>query len=228
MIDLYYWPTPNGHKVTLFLEEAALPYLIHPVNIREGDQFKPEFLAISPNNRMPAIIDHSPADGGKPVSLFESGAILLYLAEKTGKFISPDLRPRANTLQWLFWQMGGLGPMMGQAGHFANVAPPGNDYGRERYTNETRRLLGVLNTALAGRDYLAGDYSIADMASYPWASLAARFGIDLAELPNLNAWVERIKARPATARAYGIGEDERYKQGAMTEEQKARLYGKRA
>ncbi len=211
MIDLYYWPTPNGHKVTLFLEEAGLPYLIHPVNIREGEQFRPEFLAISPNNRMPAIIDNTPADGGKPVAIFESGAILTYLAEKTGKFLSPDPRGRAAALQWLFWQVGGLGPMMGQAGHFANAAPPGNEYGRDRYVNETRRLLGVLDKALANRDHLAGDYGIADMASYTWASLAPRFGIDVAELPHLAAWVERIKARPATARAYAIAEEERYK-----------------
>lgn len=227
MIDLYYWPTPNGHKVTLFLEEAGVPYRIHPVNIREGDQFKPDFLAIAPNNRMPAVVDHAPTGGGAPVSLFESGAILLYLAEKTGGFIPADVRGRASALQWLFWQMGGLGPMMGQAGHFANVAPPGNDYGRERYVNESRRLLGVLNKALEGRDHLAGDYGIADMASYPWAMLAGRFNIDMGELPNLSAWLDRIKARPATARAYAIAEEERFKQGPLTDEQKARLYGQK-
>lgn len=220
MIDLYYWPTPNGHKVTLFLEETGTPYTLHDVDIRAGDQFKPAFLAISPNNRMPAIVDQ---DTG--VSLFESGAILLHLAEKTGRHIPTDAAGRAKALEWLFWQMGGLGPMMGQANHFTNVAPPGNDYGRERYVAESRRLLGVLNTALDGRDYLAGDYGIADMASYPWAMLAERFGITADELPHLFAWIERIKARPATERAYAIAKAPQYESKPLTDEQKLRLFG---
>lgn len=168
MIDLYYWPTPNGHKITLFLEEAGLPYQIHPVNIGRGDQFKPEFLAIAPNNRMPAIIDHAPKDGGAPISVFESGAILLYLAEKTGLFLSADLRLRVQTLEWLFWQVGGLGPMAGQNHHFSQYAPEKIAYAIERYVKETNRLYGVLNKRLANRPFIVGEYSIADMACYPW------------------------------------------------------------
>ncbi|MDE2447079.1 MAG: glutathione S-transferase N-terminal domain-containing protein, partial [Alphaproteobacteria bacterium] len=156
MIDLHYWPTPNGHKITIFLEEAGLPYTIHKVDIGKGDQFKPEFLTIAPNNRMPAIVDHAPKDGGKPISIFESGAILLYLAEKTGKFIAPDIRGRVETLQWLFWQMGGLGPMAGQNGHFNVYAPEKVPYAIERYTKETARLYGVLNKRLADREFMAG------------------------------------------------------------------------
>ena len=167
MIDLHYWTTPNGHKITIFLEETGLPYRIVPVNIGQGDQFKPEFLAISPNNRMPAIVDHEPG-GGKPISVFESGAILLYLAEKTGKFLPADLRGRYDVMQWLFWQMGGLGPMAGQNHHFGGYAPEKIPYAIERYVNETNRLYGVLNKRLADREFVAGDYSIADMASYPW------------------------------------------------------------
>src|SRR5207249_4899190 len=169
MIDLYYWTTPNGHKITMFLEEAGLPYRIIPINIGKGDQFKPEFLAVSPNNRIPAIVDTKPAKGGKPISLFESGAILLYLAEKTGKFIPADLAGRAEVLQWLFWQMGGLGPMAGQNHHFAHYAKDKIPYAIDRYVQETNRLYGVLNKRLADRPFVAGkDYSIADMASYPW------------------------------------------------------------
>src|SRR5690606_28591413 len=169
MIDLYYWPTPNGHKVTLLLEETGLEYRIHPVNIGSGDQFKPEFLAISPNNKMPAIVDHAPADGGAPQSVFESGAILLYLAEKTGHFLPAAARGRIETLEWLFWQMAGLGPMTGQYGHFSVYAPDRIPYAIERYTREAERLLGVLDKRLAGRAFIAGDdYTIADMAAYPW------------------------------------------------------------
>ncbi len=164
MIDLYYWPTPNGHKITIFLEEAGLPYRIHPVNIGKGDQFRPDFLAISPNNRIPALIDNAPADGGTPVPLFESGAILLYLAEKAGKFLPADLRGRAEVLQWLFWQVGGLGPMAGQNGHFNIYAPEKIPYAIERYVKETNRLYGVMDRRLTGRAYLAGEYSIADIA----------------------------------------------------------------
>src|SRR5581483_11282261 len=168
MIDLYYWPTPNGHKITIFLEETATPYRIVPVNIGRGDQFKPEFLAISPNNRMPAIVDHEPTDGAGPLSVFESGAILVYHAEKTGQFLPQAVRPRMQVLQWLFWQMGGLGPMAGQNHHFVTYAPEKIGYAIERYVKETSRLYAVLDKQLAGRDFVAGAYSIADMACYPW------------------------------------------------------------
>ena len=202
MIDLYHWPTPNGHKITIFLEEAGLAYNLHLVDIGKGDQFKPEFLAISPNNRMPAIIDTAPADGGKPVSLFESGAILLYLAEKTGLFLPKDLRGRAEVLQWLFWQMGGLGPMSGQAGHFAIYAMEKIPYAIERYFKEVNRLYGVMNKRLTDRDYLAGEYSIADMASYPWVVPYARYEQKLEDFPHLKRWFEAIKDRPAVAKVY--------------------------
>ena len=168
MIDLHYWTTPNGHKITIFLEETGLEYKIFPVNIGKGEQFKADFLAVAPNNRIPAIVDRSPADGGKPISVFESGAILLYLADKTGKYIGKDLRTRTDTIQWLFWQMGGLGPMAGQYNHFGNYAPEKLPYAIDRYRNEVNRLYGVMNKRLADRAYLAGEYSIADMASYPW------------------------------------------------------------
>ncbi|MDR3407328.1 MAG: glutathione S-transferase N-terminal domain-containing protein [Methylovirgula sp.] len=202
MIELYYWTTPNGHKITIFLEEAQLPYEIHPVNIGKGEQFKPEFLAIAPNNRIPAIIDRAPKDGGAPISIFESGAILLYLAEKTGKFISSDIRKRVTTLEWLFWQMGGLGPMAGQNHHFRNYALEKIPYAIERYVNETNRLYGVLNKRLADHEFLADDYSIADMASYPWIVPHAAQGQNLDDFPHLKRWFEAIKARPATIAAY--------------------------
>jgi GST-like protein len=205
MIDLHYWTTPNGHKVTMFLEEAGLPYRIIPVNISGGDQFKSEFLAIAPNNRIPAIVDHAPADGGAPVSLFESGAILLYLADKIGRFVPPasEICGRAEVLQWLFWQMGGLGPMAGQNHHFSQYAPEKIPYAITRYVNETGRLYGVLNKRLADRDFMAGtDYSIADMASYPWIVPHARQGQNLDDFPHLARWFAAIKARPATERAY--------------------------
>jgi len=202
MIDLYYWTTPNGHKITMFLEEAQVPYAIHPVNIGRGEQFKPEFLAIAPNNRIPSIIDRAPKDGGEPISVFESGAILLYLAEKTGKFISPDIRKRVATLEWLFWQMGGLGPMAGQANHFRNYAPEKIPYAIDRYTNEANRLYGVLNKRLADHEYVADDYSIADMASYPWIVSHAAQGQNLDDFPHLKRWFEAIKARPGTIAAY--------------------------
>jgi GST-like protein len=202
MIDLYYWTTPNGHKITMFLEEAGLPYRIIPVSIGTGEQFKPEFLAISPNNRIPAIVDQAPADGGAPVSLFESGAILLYLADKTGQFIPGDLRGRADVLQWLFWQMAGLGPMAGQNHHFGQYAPEKIPYAITRYVNETNRLYGVLNKRLADREFVAGEYSIADMACYPWTVLYERQGQNLQDFPHLARWMEAIKARPGTIRAY--------------------------
>jgi GSH-dependent disulfide-bond oxidoreductase len=182
MIDLYYWTTANGHKITIFLEEAGLAYKIVPVNISQGDQFKPDFLAISPNNRIPAIVDNEPRDGGKPISVFESGAILLYLAEKTGKFMHSDFRHRVAVTQWLFWQMGGLGPMAGQNHHFSHYAPTKIPYAIDRYANETNRLYGVLDKRLAGRDFIAGEYSIADMATYPWIVPYERQGQQLQDL----------------------------------------------
>ncbi|MDH4449540.1 MAG: glutathione binding-like protein [Rhodoferax sp.] len=207
MIDLYYWTTPNGHKVTLFLEESGLPYRLHPVHIGRGEQFQPAFLAISPNNRIPAIVDHAPQGGGAPIPVFESGAILCYLADKVARFIPQDLRGRTETLQWLFWQMGGLGPMAGQNHHFSQYAPEKIPYAVERYVKETARLYGVLNKHLSdGRDYIAGDYTIADMACYPWVVPHERQGQQLADFPHLAAWFARIAARPATARAYALAD----------------------
>jgi len=203
MIELYYWTTPNGHKITMFLEETGLPYTIVPVNIGTGDQFKPDFLKIAPNNRIPAIVDHEPADGGDPISVFESGAILLYLAEKTGKLIPSELRQRVEVLQWLFWQMGGLGPMAGQNHHFNQYAPEKIPYAIERYVNETGRLYAVLDRRLSDREFVAGNsYSIADIAAYPWIVPYERQGQKLVDFPNLKRWFEAIQARPATVRAY--------------------------
>jgi GST-like protein len=205
MIDLYYWTTPNGHKITMFLEEAGLPYQLHPINISKGEQFAPEFLKIAPNNRIPAIVDQAPADGGAPISVFESGAILQYLADKTGRFIPHDLRGRNVALQWLFWQMGGLGPMAGQNHHFVQYAPEQLPYAIDRYVKETSRLYGVLNKQLAdGRAYIAGDYSIADMACYPWVVPHARQRQKLEDFAHLAAWFKRIAERPATVRAYEV------------------------
>ena len=205
MIDLYYWTTPNGHKVSLFLEEAGLPYKVHPINIGEGDQFKPDFLKIAPNNRIPAIVDQHPTDGGAPISLFESGAILLYLAEKTGQFIPKDLRGRQVALQWLFWQMGGLGPMAGQNHHFSQFAPEKIPYAIKRYVDETARLYGVLDRRLADRAFVAGeDYSIADMAIYPWIVSHKWQSQRLEDFPHVQRWFNSIKERPATVRAYEL------------------------
>ena len=226
MIDLHYWPTPNGHKITVFLEEAALPYTIHKVDIGKGDQFKPEFLAISPNNRMPAIVDQAPADGGKPISIFESGAILQYLAEKTGKFLPKDIRGKTEVMQWLFWQMGGLGPMAGQNGHFNVYAPEKIPYAMDRYTKETNRLYGVMNKRLADRDYLGGDYSIADMASYPWVVPHEAHKQNLNDFPHLKRWFEAIKARPAVVKAYAAAGPSYSK--PMTDEAKKVLFGQTA
>lgn len=207
MIDLYYWPTPNGHKITLFLEEAGLDYRIVPVDITAGDQFDPDFLAIAPNNRMPAIVDHAPADGGEPLRLFESGAILLYLAEKTGRFIPADLRGRKTVLEWLFWQMGGLGPMLGQNHHFNRYAPEKIPYAVDRYVTETRRLYGVLDRRLRGRAFIAGDaYTIADMACYPWIVPWEAQAMRLEDFPELSRWFQAVAARAATVRAYARGE----------------------
>ena len=207
MIDLYYWPTPNGHKITLLLEEAGLAHTVKPIDIGKGDQFAPDFLRIAPNNRIPAIVDHAPADGGEPVSVFESGAILLYLAEKIGQFLPQDLRGRQVCLQWLFWQMGGLGPMAGQNHHFGLYAPEKIPYAIERYVKETSRLYGVLNKHLSdGRAFICGDaYSIADMACYPWIVQHDRQQQDLTHFPSLAAWFARIGERPATQRAYAMG-----------------------
>jgi GST-like protein len=224
MIDLHYWTTPNGHKITVFLEEAKLPYRVVPVNIGIGDQFKLDFLRISPNNRIPAIVDHKPSSGGAPVSVFESGAILLYLAEKTGKFIPGDLRERVEVVQWLFWQMGGLGPMAGQNHHFGIYAPEKIPYAINRYVNETNRLYGVLDRRLADREFVAGEYSIADMAAYPWVVPYQRQGQKLEDFQNLKRWFEAIRDRPAVKRAYSLAE-EINKKPTVDEESSKILFG---
>lgn len=227
MIDLHFWPTPNGYKISIFLEESGLAYRLFPVNIGKGDQFKPDFLKIAPNNRMPAIVDHAPADGGAPVSIFESGAILLYLAEKTGRYIPGDLRGRVRTIEWLFWQMGGLGPMAGQNHHFSQYAPEKIPYAIERYVKETNRLYGVLDRQLAKHEHVAGDYSIADMACYPWVVPHERQGQNLDDFPHVKRWFEAMKARPAVVRAYEKGEAIR-REATMTEEEKKVLFGQTA
>ena len=204
MIDLYYWTTPNGHKITIFLEETGLPYRILPVDIGRGEQFAPAFLAIAPNNRIPAIVDHEPGDNGEPVSVFESGAILVYLAAKTGRYLPQDMRGWVEVLQWLMWQMAGLGPMAGQNHHFVQYAPERIPYAMERYVKETGRLYGVLNKRLADREFVAGDYSIADMACYPWVVPHARQQQNLDDFPHLKRWFETIAARPAVERAYAV------------------------
>lgn len=207
MIDLYYWTTPNGHKVTMCLEELGLAYRIKPINISKGEQFNPEFLRIAPNNRIPAIVDDAPKGGGEPISIFESGAILLYLADKIGQFIPTDLRGRNECLQWLFWQMGGLGPMAGQNHHFVQYAPEKLPYAMDRYIKETARLYGVLNRHLSdGRAYICGEYTIADMAAYPWIVPHARQGQDMGQFPALQQWFDRIAARPATQKAYKLAD----------------------
>jgi GSH-dependent disulfide-bond oxidoreductase len=228
MIDLYYWPTPNGHKVTLFLEEMDMPYTIVPVNIGKGEQFKPEFLAISPNNRMPAIVDHTPLERGAPISVFESGAILLYLAEKSEHFIPNESRGRVEVLQWLFWQVGGLGPMLGQNHHFTRYAPEKIPYAIDRYVRETNRLYGVLNKRLADREFIAGPYSIADMACYPWIVSYELQGQKLEDFPHVQRWFEAIRARPATVRAYEKGAAISSNNTNMTEEAKKILFGQTA
>lgn len=229
MIELYYWPTPNGHKITLFLEETGTPYEIHPVNIGIGDQFKPDFLKFSPNNRMPAIIDTAPADRGDPISVFESGACLIYLAEKTGQFYGTDQRGRIEVLQWLMWQMAGLGPMAGQNGHFNVYAPEKVPYAIDRYVNETNRLYGVLDRRLEGREFVAGGaYSIADMAIYPWIVPHEAHKQDLNDFPSVKRWFESIKARPATIRAYEKGAEIRSQAAPITEEARKVLFGQTA
>jgi GST-like protein len=226
MIDLFYWTTPNGHKITMFLEEAGLEYAIKPVNIGKGDQFAPDFLRISPNNRIPAIVDHAPADGGKPISVFESGAILLYLAGKIGRFIPKDLRGQVEVLEWVMWQMGGLGPMLGQNHHFSTYAPEKIPYAIDRYVKETSRLYGVLDKRLAKRKFVVGDeYTIADMAAYPWI-IPERQGQDLGDFPNLKRWHAAIRARAATTRAYARAKEVNpNKTTIRTEEERKILFG---
>ncbi len=209
MIDLYYWPTPNGKKISIMLEELGVDYQVKWVDIAKGDQFESEFLAIAPNNRIPAIVDHDPEGGGAVVSLFESGAILLYLAQKYGQFYSDDLRQQQDINQWLFWQMGGLGPMAGQAHHFRQYAPEQVPYGVKRYTDECNRLYGVLNQRLADREFVAGDYSIADMASWPWVLLHQRQGRDITQFPHLKRWLDTIHARPAVVKGEALGAERR-------------------
>jgi len=227
MIDLYYWTTPNGHKITIFLEEAGLPYTLRPVNISNGEQFAPEFLAIAPNNRIPAIVDRDPPDGGAPIALFESGAILLYLGGKTGRFLPAGLRERCDCVQWLFWQMAGLGPMLGQNHHFANYAPEKIPYAIERYVKETARLYAVLDKRLSDREFIAGDYSIADMACYPWI-LPERQGQDIGHFPHIERWKDTIAARPAVERAYALAKGVNQNPSVMDERSRSVLFGQDA
>jgi GST-like protein len=228
MIELHYWPTPNGHKITIFLEETGLAYCITPVDIGKGEQFHPSFLALSPNNRMPAIVDRGPADGGAAVSVFESGAILLYLAEKTGKLLPQDLRERTRVIEWLFWQTAGLGPMAGQNHHFRNYAVEKIPYAIERYVNETNRLYGVLDRQLGKYPYVAGDYSIADIAIYPWIVPYEGQGQTLDHFPNVKRWFELVQSRPAVERAYAKGAPHRRERQGFTEDERKILFGQTA
>ncbi|GLQ98428.1 glutathione binding-like protein [Dyella mobilis] len=229
MIDLYFAATPNGLKARLFLEEAQLPYRPITVSLSKGEQFKPEFLAISPNNKIPAIVDHAPADGGAPITMFESGAIMLYLAEKSGRLIPTDLRGRTEVLQWLFWQMSGLGPMAGQIGHFNVYAPEKVPYAIDRYTRETSRLYGVLNQRLADRRFIAGEFSIADIACYPWIVPHRAHGQNLDAFPHLQRWFEAMAARPATLRTYeGVENVYAPKHSSLSEEERRVLFGQGA
>ncbi|MEM7407348.1 MAG: glutathione S-transferase N-terminal domain-containing protein [Pseudomonadota bacterium] len=224
MIDAYYWPTPNGWKISIALEEMELDYTVIPVNIGRGAQFEPDFLAISPNNRMPAIVDHEPADGGDPISVFETGAILVYLAEKTGRFMPTDVRGRNTVIEWLMWQMGGVGPMFGQAGHFRFYAPEKVPYAAERYDNEMLRLYGVLDRRLANYEYVAGDYSIADMAIWPWVITYKRQQVDLETFPHVRRWYKALQARPALRRGYEVGKEFGKPTGNWDEEARRHLY----
>ena len=224
MIDLYYWPTPNGWKVSIMLEECGLEYRVIPINIGQGDQFNPEFLAISPNNRMPAIIDHDVE--GQPIAVFESGAILTYLAEKTGRFMPQDLRSRKTVMEWVFWQVGNLGPMAGQVSHFINYAPDEGDheYALRRYSREYDRCLGVLDRQLAGREFICGDYSIADMASWPWLMPYKRYGVDLDAFPQVHRWHQLMKTRPAASRGIDVLKDSRRFGRRPSEEERKLLF----
>ena len=226
-IELHYWPTPNGWKISIMLEECGLPYTVKSVNIGKGDQFRPDFLAISPNNKMPAIVDPD-GPGGQPISVFESGAILQYLGRKTGQFYPAEERARVEVDQWLFWQMGGLGPMAGQTHHFRIYAPEKIPYAIERYTDETNRLYGVLNKRLADRDFLAGPYSIADMATYPWAKLWERQGQDIAAFPHMKRWLDTLAARPAVQRGIALNAADKVKQNMQDPAVRAILFGQRA
>ncbi|MEG3790721.1 glutathione binding-like protein [Lysobacter sp. CCNWLW3] len=228
MIDLYFWPTPNGLKLKLFMQESGLAHRIVPVDIGKGAQFETEFLKISPNNKIPALVDHAPADGGAPLALFESGAMLQYLAEKTGRFLPGDARGRAQTLQWLYWQVGGLGPMAGQIGHFNVYAPEKVPYAIDRYTRETHRLYGVLDRRLAGRDYIAGEYSIADMACYPWIVPHTSHGQSLQDFPQLRRWFERMRERPAVQRTYADTPESYAPDTRVSDEQRRILFGQGA
>lgn len=227
MIKLYYWPTPNGQKIIIFLEESGIPYQIIPVNIRQGEQFEPEFLKIAPNNKIPAIVDSAPANGGPALPLFESGAILLYLAEKTGQFLPQDLHGRNEVLQWLFWQMAGLGPMAGQNHFFSQYASETIPFAIDRYVNETARLYKVLDQQLAGQQFIVrNEYSIADMACYPWIALHQRQQQDLVNFPHIKRWMESLQTRPAVIRANEIAE-KMNTETIMTEEAKKILFGRR-
>ena len=224
MIDVYSWPTPNGHKVHIMLEECGLPYAVHAVDIGAGEQFKPEFLAISPNNKIPAIVDPDGPDG-RPISLFESGAILLYLAGKTGRFLPADVRGRYVALQWLMFQMGGLGPMLGQAHHFRIYAKEKIEYAINRYTNEAKRLYGVMDKRLGEAPHFAGDYGIADMAIYPWTRSHANHGVELAEYPNVKRWFEAVSARPAVQRGVQVLADRRKPVAQLDDKARQNLFG---
>jgi GST-like protein len=225
-LDLYYWTTPNGHKITIFLEETGLPYNLYPIDINKGDQFTPDFLAISPNNRIPALVDSTPNDSDNSLSIFESGAILEYLADKTGAFLPQSGAARYDVLQWLYWQMGGLGPMAGQNHHFSHYAPEKIPYAISRYVNETARLYKVLDKQLADKTFITGEYSIADMASYPWIRSHEKQGQDLENFPNLKLWFERISARPAVIQAYAKAETIN-SSSAVTEAGKSILFGQK-
>jgi GSH-dependent disulfide-bond oxidoreductase len=226
-LSLYYWPTPNGHKITLFLEETGLPYQIHPVNIGKGEQFHPDFLRISPNNKMPALVDPAPADGSGPLAMFESGAILLYLAEKTGRFLPADLHDRSQVIQWLFWQMSGVGPTLGQNHHFNVYATDKIPYAIDRFVKESARIYAVLDKQLRGHEFIAGDYSIADMACYPWMSGHEQQQMRIDEFPEVKRWLAAIRARPATQRAYARGKE--VSDGpVVTEEARRFLFGQDA
>lgn len=223
MIDLYTWPTPNGHKVHIMLEETGLAYRVIPVDIGRGDQFDPAFLTISPNNKMPAMVDHD-GPGDEPIRIFESGAMLIYMAEKTGSFMPADARGRTLVMQWLMFQMGGIGPMLGQCHHFLNYAPEPIDYAIDRYTNEARRLYGVLDSRLGESEFMAGDYTIADMAIYPWTRSIDRQGVDASDFPNVLRWQRQLEERPAVQRGCEVLSD-RQRQGGMTDEEREILFG---
>ncbi|MDH3412116.1 MAG: glutathione S-transferase N-terminal domain-containing protein [Gammaproteobacteria bacterium] len=223
MIELYTWPTPNGHKIHIMLEETGLAYKVHPIDISAGDQFEPEFLKISPNNKMPAMIDLD-GPGGKPYSLFESGAILMYLAEKTGKFMPGEIRARYSVIQWLMFQMGGIGPLLGQAHHFRAYAPEKIPYAIDRYTNEANRLYNVLDVRLRDHEYLAGEYSIADIATFPWLRSHERQGVNLDDYPSVKRWFDVISERPAVKRGVEVLADRR-RNGAITDEQREVMFG---